>query len=191
VQGWARYAQIEEDALMEAPRIKRDTIVEAIAAIVMLALAFSAIAASDVSAAGTHLYWSILVVAFALMAFAVERMHSGNPLGDPRSALTIVLHWLGVLVAVQLVYLLVSTGRMANADTGLTCGVVLALGSFTAGVHGNWRFIVMGVALGIATTGVAFFEEYLWVLLGVALLAVLALVLGGRLSSHRRGGVGV
>lgn len=175
---------------MEAPRIGRQTIIEAVGAIVMLALAFSAIAASDVSATGTNLYWTLLVVAFAFVALAVDRMHSGHALGDARTALTIVLHWLGVLAATQLIFLLVSTGRMANADTGLACGVILALGTFSAGVHGNWRLIVVGVALGLATASIAFVEEYLWVLLGVALLAIVALVFGGRLMVRNHQGTG-
>jgi hypothetical protein len=171
---------------MAAPRIGRRTIIEVLVALVMLALAFSAIAASDVSATGTHLYWSVLVVIFAAVALVVERMHSGRSGG--RRILNWVLQWAGVLAAVQLVYLLVSTGRIANADTGLACGVILALGTFTAGVHGNWRLMVVGLALGLATAGVAFFEEYLWVLLGVAVLTVLALVVGRRLFGSRRAG---
>jgi hypothetical protein len=91
-----------------------------------------------------------------------------------------------VLVAVQIVYMLVTSGRMANADTGLANGLILALGTFAAGAFGNWRLLVIGAALAMATAGVAFVEEYLWVLLGIAVLAILVLVLGARVTARHR-----
>jgi hypothetical protein len=94
-------------------------------------------------------------------------------------------------VTIQLVYYFVASGRFANADTGLANGLVLALGTFLAGVHGNWRLVVIGIALAVAAAAVAFVEEYLWVLFTVAILAIGALVFGARLI-HRRtqGGAG-
>lgn len=169
------------------PALDRRVVIEAGVAAVLLALAFSAIAASDVSAVRTHLYWSLLVVVFAAVAFVVERLHPRPGSGGVRGALGIALHWAGVLVAVQLVYLLVASGRMANADTGLCCGLVLALGTFLAGVHGNWRLLVVGAALGAATAGVAFVEEYVWVLLLLALVVIVLLVVVPHMIRRRRG----
>jgi hypothetical protein len=168
------------------PRVSRRAIAEGIFGAVLLGLAFSAIAATDVSTSGMQFYWSILVLVFAAASFAADRMYSGRSLTDMRSALSIVLHWLGVLVAVQIVYMLVTSGRMANADTGLANGLILALGTFAAGAVGNWRLLVIGAALGMATAGVAFVEEYLWVLLGIAVLAILVLVHGARVPARHR-----
>jgi hypothetical protein len=60
--------------------------------------------------------------------------------------------------------------------------LILAFGTFLSGVHSNWRLMLIGGALAVGTAGVAFIEEYLWVLLGVAVLALLVLVIGSRLA---------
>ena len=168
-----------------------EIILEAVAGIVMLVAGFSAIAASDVSASGSRIYWTVLVLAFGAAALVADWHRYGRAAIDARAATRIVLHWLGVFVTIQLVYYFVASGRFANADTGLANGLILALGTFLAGVHGTWRLVVIGVALAAATAAVAFVEEYLWVLFAVAILAIVALVLGARLI-HRlaQGGAG-
>ena len=167
------------------------TIVEIGVGIAMLVAGFAAIAASDVSASGSRTYWTVLVVAFGAAALAAGWFGRGRTAFDGRAATRILLHWLGVFVTIQLVYYFVASGRFANADTGLANGLILALGTFLAGVHGAWRLAVIGFALAVATAGVAFVEEYLWVLFAVAILAIVALVFGSRLI-HRRsqGGAG-
>ncbi|MEV8468980.1 hypothetical protein AB0T83_19765 [Fluviibacterium sp. DFM31] len=95
---------------------------------------------------------------------------------------------LAVLVVIHLLFLLVSTGRMANADVGLTCAFILTLGTLLDGIRGNWRMIVLGLALGLLTIGMAIVEQYVWVLLIVALLAIAMLLIGARLTRHRKAG---
>lgn len=165
-----------------SPRITRKVLLEALAALVLLALAFAGIAASDVSAAGTQGYWTLITVIFALAAFAIDWQHSGRDFRGSRSTLRLGLHWLGVFAAIQLVYVFIASGRLANADTGLVNGLILALGTFLCGVHVNWRLMVLGLALGLATGTVAYVEQYLWVLLGLAVLAIAALVIGAKLT---------
>jgi hypothetical protein len=152
----------------------------------MIALAFVAIASSDFSVASTRTFWTILVVLFGAISFAAVRMYADRAHGRRLDAVAILVHWIGVFVAIQCVYLFVGTGRMANADTGLTCGLILALGTFAGGAFGNWWLMIVGAALVGATLVVALFEEYVWVLFGLAVLAVAALVLGSRLIGRRR-----
>ncbi|HMQ91632.1 MAG TPA: hypothetical protein PKA33_04800 [Amaricoccus sp.] len=171
-----------EEPAAASPRISRKALLEALAALVLLALAFAGIAASDVSAAGTQSYWTLITLIFALASFAVDWQHSGPDFRGSRSAVRLGLHWAGVFAAVQIVYFFIASGRLANADTGLVNGLILALGTFLCGVHVSWRLMVLGLALGLATGAVAYVEQYLWVLLGLALLAVVALLLGTRLT---------
>ena len=169
-----------------AHRLGGRLIVEGAIGAVMIALAFVAIASSDVSVASTRAFWTILVVLFAAISFASVRLHSDRAHGSRLDAVAILVHWIGVFAAIHCVYLFVSTGRMANADAGLTSGLILALGTFTAGAFGNWRLMIVGAALVGATLVVALFEEYVWLLFGLAVLAVIALVLGSRLIGRRR-----
>ena len=162
----------------------RQSIIEAAVGLLLLVLAFFAIAASDVSTTSTHKYWTALVVLFGVIAFIADRLHTDHAITDVKSGLTIVLHWLGVFLAMQLVYYFVVSGRIANADNGLTNALILALGAYLFGIHGNWRFIVIGLGLAAATVVVALVEEYLWVLICVAAAALGVFLLGTKLK-HR------
>jgi len=168
--------------------VSRGTIIDAAVGLVLLVLTFSAVALSDVSSAAMHAYWIALSVVFAAATFAADRAHSDHGLMHAKSAFGIVLHWFGVLCALQLVYFFVSTGRMANADTGLANGLLLGVGAFLAGVHVNWRFLILGTAIGAAAAGIAFVEEYLWVLFAIAVLAMVGLVAGIRVSRRQTPG---
>jgi hypothetical protein len=160
--------------------------VEVVVSAVLIVLAFVAIGSTDLTTGRTHLLWSLLIVAYGVAGFVFDRLHRGGALSDWHGALSTLLHWAGVLVAVQITYFFVDTGRMANADTGLTNGLILALGTFTAGAHGNWRQLIVGTAVALAVVGVAVVEEYLWLLFLIAVAAVAVLVVGHRaLGKHR------
>ncbi|MCB1688415.1 MAG: hypothetical protein KDI33_08015 [Halioglobus sp.] len=175
-----------DEAELNTPNIvSRQHLIEAIVGMTLLVLAFFAIASSDVSATGTRTYWSLLILVFAVTAFASDRIHTGHSFGHLPSALTIFLHWLGIFAAIQIVHYLVATDRMANADIGLTNGLVLALGTYLFGLYSNWRMAVIGFALALGTAGVAFIEEFVWFLFIVAVVAILILFFGAKLiKSH-------
>lgn len=169
------------------PHATRRMAIEAVIAAILLAMAFAAIAASDVSAMGSNSYWLGLVVVFALVSYGFDRMGSGGSWIDLAALSRTAVHWIGVLAAVQLVHVFVQAGQMTNADTGLACGLILALGAFTAGAWGNWRMGVLGIALAVATAVVAMVDQYLWVLLAIAAVAIAAMLLVARLRRGRPG----
>ncbi|MCA8880005.1 MAG: hypothetical protein KDA73_08620 [Rhodobacteraceae bacterium] len=173
----------------ETQNTSRTMIVEGAISLILLALAFLAIAASDISAGNSHNYWVGLVVIYGIASFIFDRLHTGHKWTDWRSMVTIVIHWAGVLATIQLVHMFVAAGRIDNANIGLADGLLLALGTFTSGAAGNWRMIVIGIALGLATAVVAMVEQYLWVLLGVAVVTVLIVILGSRFRANRRAGM--
>lgn len=146
----------------------------------MFALAFLGIAASDVSTR-SQTYWSILAIVFGLICLGLDWVHEPRGTSWWRDALRTALHWFGVLLAIELVYTLIGAGRLTNADTGLMNGTILALGTFTSGVHTNWRVAVIGLTLGLGTAAVAYVEQYLWVLFILALAALGAIFAVARL----------
>ena len=141
----------------------------------MFVLAFIGIAASDVSAR-SQTWWSLIAIVFGLICLGLDWVHEPRGTSWWKAALRTALHWFGVLLAIELVYLLIASGRLTNADTGLMNGAILALGTFTSGVHTNWRVAVIGAALGLGTAAVAYVEQYLWILFVLA-LAALALII--------------
>ena len=99
------------------PHATRRMAIEAVIAAILLAMAFAAIAASDVSAMGSNSYWLGLVVVFALVSYGFDRMGSSGSWIDLTALTRTAVHWIGVLAAVQLVHVFVQAGQMTNADT--------------------------------------------------------------------------
>ncbi len=151
----------------------------------MLVLAFIGVAASDVTSGGSQTYWFFLAIAFGLLCMVLDWIHEAPGTAWANPLLRTALHWFGVLAAMELVHVFIASGRLTNADTGLLNGLILSLGTFTTGVHTNWRLVVIGAALGLGTAAVAYVEQYLWILLALALLALAAIYLISRLRGRR------
>lgn len=149
----------------------------------MLALAFIGIAASDISGGGSQALWTGIIVAFALASVALDWIHPDRDVGV-RELMRFGLHWIGVLAAVELVFLLASTGRIMNADDGLVNALILGLGAFLGGVHGNWRLMVLGAGLGVAVAFAALMEQYMWVVAAILILSLVAVYLVGRFRTR-------
>ena len=98
--------------------------------------------------------------------------------GEPVGAIvpTQVVHWLGVLGAVLLIYVLQAYGRMASEAAGSAVLVVLALATFLAGVYSDWRLSVLGIVLGVTVVGFAYVERVALVVVPVLLIAIIGLV---------------
>jgi hypothetical protein len=90
---------------------------------------------------------------------------------------TQALHWAAVLVAMHLMFV-ADVSRMMNADaSALAALTVLALGTFTAGVHiAAWRICLVGIVLALGVPAIAWLEQsaLLLVLVAIVLVALIA-----------------
>jgi hypothetical protein len=85
-----------------------------------------------------------------------------------------VLHWLGTLVAVNIVLWFESVdiaSRGAAADYSL---LILALSCFLAGVHINWVYLPLSAILAVMAVGLGYLDQLslFAVLIPLAVLAV-------------------
>ncbi len=89
-----------------------------------------------------------------------------------------LLHWLGTLAALWLVFLLQAAGQVPEDALGLVALATLALSTFLAGVHDDWRLCGVGLLLGGIVVAGAYVQQFAWVVLvpAVALLAVVGVV---------------
>ena len=92
---------------------------------------------------------------------------------------TQALHWLAFLIAMNLV-LLTGMQTMLNADaTGLAILMLLALGTFVAGVHTRtWEVCALGAVMALSVPAIAWVEQSALLLL---LGAGVVLAIGGRI----------
>lgn len=161
-------------------------VIEALVGLAMVLASFAMIDALGGNLSGTLTYWSFLVGGFALVTFAADRIYAAHRLADLSSALKIILHWAGVLVALNAALYFATSGRMAAEDMGLVGGLVLGVGTFLAGVHVNWRLMVVGAAIVAETHLVAYIEEHVWFTVGVMAVTITVIALGSLLSGRIR-----
>jgi hypothetical protein len=93
-----------------------------------------------------------------------------------RLVLTQVLHWLAFLFAMYLVTRADLRGVLNDNAVGLTLLMLLAMGTFVAGVHAwSWAICATGLLLALAIPVLAWLDEnVVLVLVAVLLVAVIA-----------------
>jgi hypothetical protein len=119
------------------------------------------------------IYWELLAVITGAVCILSGWPHAPNRDDRVRLIWTQVLHWAAFLVAMNLV-LVSDVQQMLNADaTGLAILLLLALGTFVAGVHSlSWQTCALGAVMALGVPAVAWIEESALILL----LAAFALV---------------
>ena len=146
--------------------------------VTLIALSTVGIAITNFSPFKSYYFWLAMVPVFALTSLYIgwsKARKRGE--GISRIIWVQLLHWGGLLAAIGLIYLLYSTtGRIDNNQLALLTLLSLALTTFLAGVHFEWRFIVVGVILGAAVAGAAFVEQVIWmIIIPIVALVVLAI----------------
>jgi hypothetical protein len=120
-------------------------------------------------------YWEFLAPVIALVCVGSGWRHAHDKEARLRLIWTQALHWFAFLVAMNLV-LLPGVQRIMNANaSGLAILMLLALGTFTAGVHILvWQVCLVGIVMALGVPAIAWMEQSaLLLLLGtVALLGI-------------------
>jgi hypothetical protein len=132
-------------------------------------------------------YWQLLALVICVVCIGSGWPHARDKKARLRLIWTQALHWLAFLVAMNLV-LLPNVQRMMDADaTSLAILMLLALGTFTAGVHIlAWQICLVGVVMAVGVPASAWMERSA-LLLGVGALALLGIGLASWLHIRRRG----
>ena len=162
--------------------------IEEVVLIVLVVLSGIGVAVNDYSPKSALRYWLWMAPTFGVVSTVAAWWRAGR---RSESVVTAVqrqlLHWAAVVAAVYLIYLLQSTGRMENEAAGLAALIVIALSSFLAGVHTDWRLMVLGAVLAVTAAGFAILEQIIWIVALPALLimavAVVLYIRGSRTST--------
>jgi hypothetical protein len=153
---------------------------------VMLALAIFGVAYTNFSRAAMTGYWIALAPLFGLICVAARWRNLDDSQARVRLILSQALHWTAVIFAMYLVFVSDVKQMMSEIASSLMVLTVLALGTFTAGIHiVSWRVCAVGAVLGVGVPIVAWFEEstLLILLLVLVLLGVIVVLFA---LDHRR-----
>jgi hypothetical protein len=158
-----------------APAFRRH--LEEIILVVLVLLSAVGVAINDYSPQSAFRYWIWMAPTFGITSIAAAWGRAQRRGESVTTAIQRqIFHWVGVVGAVYLIYLLQSTGRMENEAAGLAALIVIALAAFLAGVHSDWRLMVLGVVLGVTVVGFAVLEQIIWVVVIPALLILLVAI---------------
>jgi len=145
--------------------------------LLVLILALFGVAYTSFAKTSLTMYWIALTPFVGIICVLTRWRDAESREQRMRLIWTQVLHWVAVLVAMHLMFV-ADVARMMNADaSALAALTMLALGTFTAGVHiAAWRICVIGIVLGIGVPAIAWLEQsaLLLLLVAVVLIAVAA-----------------
>jgi hypothetical protein len=123
----------------------------------------------------SYRYWVAMVPIFGIACTSSEwsRLRRQN-LGIWKTVRNQLIHWFGVLVSVYLVHMLLNIQLLTKQNAGLVVLLMLALGTFLAGLQLGWRLYVLGAFLWIILLVAAYLQGSLWVmiLLGVVMISL-------------------
>jgi hypothetical protein len=122
-------------------------------------------------------YWEILAPLIALVCVGAGWENADDSANKFRLIATQALHWIAFIVVMNLM-LLASVQKNFNANaTGLAIFTLLALGTFTAGVHVlSWQVCLLGLVMALGIPAIAWIENsaLLLVLVAGVVVAIVA-----------------
>ena len=120
-------------------------------------------------------YWEILAPIIALVCIGAGWQEAGDKSARLRLIVTQALHWFAFLLVMNLM-LFTSVQRIFTAQTtALAIFTLLALGTFTAGVHVlSWQVCLLGLIMALGIPAIAWIENsaLLVVLIAAAVVSV-------------------
>ena len=121
-------------------------------------------------------YWELLAPVIALLCIGAGWRSANDKTAQFRLIGTQALHWVAFLLVMNMM-LLPSVQKILNASaTGLSILTLLALGTFTAGVHVlSWQVCLLGLIMALCVPAAAWIEASALI---VVLIAAAALAIG-------------
>jgi hypothetical protein len=139
----------------------------------MLVLAVGGIVLTSFRGPTTYYYWMALAPIYGLICVISGWGSLDTGAERMQLVLTQALHWFALVAAMWLMFLPEVRGVVNDNATSLALLILLALGTFLAGVHARvWRISLVGVFLAMSVPAVAWIQESAILLLVGGVLAV-------------------
>ena len=141
--------------------------------IAVLVLTFFGVAYTSISQQPLIGYWEFLALAIGVVCIFTGWRNNDDPDARIRLVWTQGLHWGAFLVAMNIVLLPGVQRVLTSSATGLALLMLLALGTFVAGVHASLRICLLGLVMALAVPAIA------WLKQSALFLVLAALALAG------------
>jgi hypothetical protein len=145
----------------------------------VLILAIVGVAYTSMSGRPLYGYWEFLALAIGLACIAIGWRQTSDKAERRRILVTQCLHWLAFLIAMGILLLPSVNTFLSGPATGLALMLLLALGTFVAGVHVSSDIAVLGIVLALTVPAMA------WLKQSALILVLVGLVIGGFVVAFR------
>ena len=127
---------------------------------VVLLLTLGGVAYTSYSKQPIEGYWEILAPVIALVCIGYGWREANDKMARLRLVATQAAHWIAFLVVMNLL-LLTSVQRVfTSSAAGIAIFTLLALGTFTAGVHVlSWQVCLLGLIMALGIPAIAWIEN--------------------------------
>ena len=143
----------------------------------MLVLAVGGIVLTSFRGPTTYYYWMALAPIYGLICVISGWRKLETGAERMQLVLTQALHWFALVGAMWLMFLPEVRGVVNDNATSLALLILLALGTFLAGVHARvWRISLVGIFLAASVPAVAWIQESAVLLLVGGVLAIAVVV---------------
>ena len=156
--------------------------------IVVLVLAISGVAYTNISHQPLVGYWEFLTLAMVILCVVTEWPKAGDRQARWQLIVKQALQWGAILVAMNIMLLACVQQFMPAPATGLVLLMLLALGTFLAGLNlSSLQISFLGIAMAVAVPAIAWLKQFtLFLLLGAVLLVGLGLTFWPRRQGNER-----
>ena len=130
-------------------------------------------------------YWSAMFPTFGLACLSHE-LAAGRAYAEAlwRILLRQLLHWVGPILAVKILFLQHARGQMSTDAVALTITLLLAVTCFLAGVHFDRSFYWVSAFLAVAVILGTEIETYIWFAFAVLVIGIVIAILSSLLLRH-------
>lgn len=152
----------------------------------LIIFTLSGVALTNMSPADAHIYWLAMTLVFAVGAIMTGWQRATEN-GEKKHLVTSqLIHWGSTLIAITVVYTFLHTGQIKNETVSLMVLLILGLSSFLDGFHVGWHFSVIGILLTISVVTISYVDEFLWVIIMVAVTLVAVSFFWNKYIKHNR-----
>jgi hypothetical protein len=155
--------------------------------VIMVLLALLGVGLTTARSTAAQVYWISMVPLYGALCMVTAYLSAQKGHFDFTQVYRQAAHWLGIGLAVAVDFFLLRSGEESGMGAGLVALLLLAVGCFTAGVHLQWLFILVGLLLGATLIIVVSAEQYSWLIFVIGVVTVVLMFLLPRLFGLRRG----
>jgi len=137
--------------------------------IVVLALTVFGVAYVALAQQPLEFFWELVALAAFVLCVTTGWTKLDTRRARVRLAWTQAVHWAAILVAMNILFLPAVRMSLPSTGTGLALLLLLALGTFLAGVQVSWQICLLGVVMALLVPAIAWLKgSALFIVLGIA-----------------------